>query len=107
MPEIGMRRSGDWRRTLAIVALLAAVAVVPGVGLLTAAPAAGQSFVIRDIKVTGNRRVEPETVRSYLRFNVGDTYDPAKVDQSIKALFATSLFSDVRIDREGNGVLIT
>jgi outer membrane protein insertion porin family len=107
MPEIGMRRSGDWRRTLAIVALLAAVAVAPAYCLLLAAPAEAQSFVIRDIRVTGNRRVEPETVRSYLRFNVGDTYDPAKVDQSIKALFATSLFSDVRIDREGNGVLIT
>ena len=102
-----MRRSGDWRCTLAIVALLAAVAVAPAYCLLLAAPAEAQSFVIRDIRVTGNRRVEPETVRSYLRFNVGDTYDPAKVDQSIKALFATSLFSDVRIDREGNGVLIT
>ena len=102
-----MRRSGDWRCTLAIVALLAAVAVAPAYCLLLAAPAQAQSFVIRDIRVTGNRRVEPETVRSYLRFNVGDTYDPAKVDQSIKALFATSLFSDVRIDREGNGVLIT
>ena len=102
-----MRRSGDWRRTLAIVALLAAVAVAPACFLLLAAPAEAQSFVIRDIRVTGNRRVEPETVRSYLRFNVGDAYDPAKVDQSIKALFATSLFSDVRIDREGNGVLIT
>ena len=102
-----MRRSGDWRRTLAIVALLAAVGVAPAYCLLLAAPAEAQSFVIRDIRVTGNRRVEPETVRSYLRFNVGDTYDPAKVDQSIKALFATSLFSDVRIDREGNAVLIT
>ena len=86
-----MRRSGDWRCTLAIVALLAAVAVAPAYCLLLAAPAEAQSFVIRDIRVTGNRRVEPETVRSYLRFNVGDTYDPAKVDQSIKALFATSL----------------
>jgi outer membrane protein insertion porin family len=66
-----------------------------------------QSSVIRDIRVAGNRRVEPETVRSYLRFSVGDAYDPAKVDQSIKALFATGLFSDVRIDRDGAGVLIT
>ena len=55
--------------------------------------------------MTGNRRVEPETVRSYLRFNVGDAYDPGKVDQSIKALFATGLFADVRIDRDGAGVL--
>src|SRR6516162_3231980 len=107
MPEIGMRRSGDWRRTLAIVALLAAVAVAPAYCLLLAAPAQAQSFVIRDIRVAGNKRVEPETVRSYLRFTVGDPYDPGKVDQSIKALFATGLFSDVRIDRNGAGVLIT
>jgi outer membrane protein insertion porin family len=107
MPEIGMRRSGDWRCTLAVVALLAAGVVASAFCLLVAAPAEAQGFVIREIRVTGNRRVEPETVRSYLRFNVGDAYDPAKVDQSIKALFATSLFSDVRIDREGNGVLIT
>ena len=40
-------------------------------------------------------------------FNVGDAYDAGKVDQSIKSLFATGLFADVRIDREGAGVLVT
>src|SRR5262249_44836184 len=34
-------------------------------------------------------------------------YDPARVDQSIKSLFSTGLFSDVRIDREGAGVVVT
>jgi outer membrane protein insertion porin family len=62
---------------------------------------------IRDIRVVGNRRVEPETVRSYLQFSVGDAYDAGKVDRSLRALFATGLFSDVRIDREGAGVVIT
>ena len=57
--------------------------------------------------MTGNRRVEPETVRSYLQFSVGDAYDAAKVDGSIKALFATGLFSDVRIDRSGADVIVT
>ena len=75
--------------------------------MLSALPAQAQSGAIREIRVAGNRRVEPETVRSYLRFNVGDAYDAGKVDQSIKSLFATGLFSDVRIDREGAGVLVT
>ena len=57
--------------------------------------------------MAGNRRVEPETVRSYLQFTVGDAYDAGKVDQSIKALFATGLFADVRIDRDGAGVVVT
>jgi len=78
--------------------------VVTG-GLMTARPALAQG-VVRAIKVEGNRRVEPETVRSYLRFTVGDNYDPFVVDQSLKALFATGLFSDVRIRRQGGTVVV-
>ncbi|MFA5899098.1 MAG: POTRA domain-containing protein, partial [Hyphomicrobium sp.] len=65
-----------------------------------------QSAPIRAIEVQGNKRVEPETVRSYLQFSVGSAYDPAKVDGSIKALFSTGLFSDVRIDRSGADVIV-
>jgi outer membrane protein insertion porin family len=74
--------------------------------MYSARPAEAQSGAIRSIRVEGNRRVEPETVRTYLRFNVGDAYDPAKVDQSIRSLFSTGLFSDVTIDREGSGVVV-
>jgi outer membrane protein insertion porin family len=62
--------------------------------------------VIQNIQVEGNKRVEPETVRSYLTFTAGDTYDPAQVDESLKALFATGLFQDVRIRREGPTVIV-
>ncbi|MCG8560865.1 MAG: outer membrane protein assembly factor BamA [Hyphomicrobiales bacterium] len=68
--------------------------------------AKAQSSVIRIIRVEGNRRVEPETVRSYLQFGVGDRYDPLKVDDSLKALFATGLFSDVRIRRQNTTVIV-
>ena len=68
--------------------------------------AKAQSTVIRLIKVEGNRRVEPETVRSYLQFGVGDRYDPLRVDDSLKALFATGLFSDVRIRRQATTVIV-
>jgi outer membrane protein insertion porin family len=69
--------------------------------------AAAQASAIRSINVQGNRRVEPETVRSYLKFSVGDAYDPAQVDASIKTLFATGLFTDVRIERSGADVIVT
>jgi outer membrane protein insertion porin family len=88
------------------MAALFVLAIVEPV--LTSAPSVqAQGTAIREIQVVGNRRVEPETVRSYLKFNVGDAYDPGKVDQSLKTLFATGLFSDVRIDRDGAAVLIT
>lgn len=76
-------------------------------GALSSTSALAQSAPIRAIEVSGNKRVEPETVRSYLQFSVGSTYDPAKVDGSIKALFATGLFSDVRIERSGADVIVT
>jgi outer membrane protein insertion porin family len=105
MPISRMCKSGGWRYILVAVLAVSALGTVTPVTLSDSAFA--QSSVIRDIRVAGNRRVEPETVRSYLRFSVGDAYDAARVDQSIKALFATGLFADVRIDRDGAGVLIT
>lgn len=75
-------------------------------GVLLASPAAAQTTVIREIQVYGNRRVEPETVRSYLKFSVGDAYDAERANSSIKALFATGLFADVRIDRSGSDVIV-
>jgi outer membrane protein insertion porin family len=68
--------------------------------------AVAQDSRVREIRVTGNRRVEPETVRSYLPFSVGDAYDSGKVSQGIKALFATGLFSDVKVDRQGSTVVV-
>jgi outer membrane protein insertion porin family len=63
--------------------------------------------VIRDVRVVGNKRIESETVKSYLTFTAGQRYDPYKADESLRALFATGLFQDVRINPEGGAVLVT
>ena len=68
--------------------------------------AAGAQGTIAAIEITGHRTVEPETIRTRLQFAKGSAYDPAKVDQSIKALFATGIFSDVRIERRGTTVYV-
>lgn len=67
---------------------------------------AQSSIIISQILVTGNQRIEPETVTSYMEINVGDTYDPAKVNTSLRALFRTGLFSDVRIFLTRRTVLV-
>jgi outer membrane protein insertion porin family len=105
MPKHRTCKSGGWHFILGVLAVFAALIVLEPVANL-AQPAEAQSGVIKSIRVEGNRRVEPETVRTYLRFNVGDAYDPGKIDQSIKSLFSTGLFSDVAIDREGVGVVV-
>jgi hypothetical protein len=55
----------------------------------------------------GNRRVESDTIRSYFRLRAGERLDAAKVDEGIKALIATGLFSDVRPTWSGGRVIIT
>ncbi len=94
-----------------VLRLMLALAVFsPVIALGDAAYISGKAFaqgVIKDLQVAGNRRVEPETVRSYLQFGRGDVYSAGKVDASIKALFATGLFADVKIEPQGSTVLVT
>src|SRR4051812_19301865 len=59
------------------------------------------------IAVEGNRRVESDTIRSYFRLAPGERLDALKVDEGVKALFATGLFADVRPVFNGNRLLIT
>ncbi len=89
--------------------LLALLVLSPMVAMGDATWTSGAAFaqsVIKNIEVVGNRRVEPETVRSYLKFDAGDPYSASKVDASIKALFATGLFADVSIDYKGSTILV-
>ncbi len=78
--------------------------IVDAIAFASSAEAQG---VVREIRVVGNRRLEPETIRSYMKFAVGDSYSSGAADASLRALFATGLFSDVRIDREGSAVVVT
>ncbi len=61
---------------------------------------------INGIVVRGNQRVEPNTVISYLALQPGDYYDPARVDLSLKTLFATGLFADVSMTFEGGNLIV-
>src|SRR5690606_37423586 len=62
---------------------------------------AQQGTVVRQIRVDGTQRIDPETVQSYLLIKPGDVADADKLDRSLKALFATGLFADVVLREEG------
>ena len=94
------------RGLLAALIVFSAVPLSLGLSASLGEFSAHAQGAIQNIQVEGNKRVEPETVRSYLTFSVGDTYDPAQIDESLKALFATGLFQDVRIRREGSTIVI-
>ena len=64
-----------------------------------------EPFVLKDIRVEGLQRTDPGTVFASLPFRVGDTYNDEKGAAALRALFATGLFKDVRIDID-NGVAV-
>jgi outer membrane protein insertion porin family len=70
------------------------------------AVARGALGTIADIRVEGIQRIENETVRSYLVVQPGDPWDPERIDRSLKALFATGLFADVKLERQGNTLVV-
>ena len=63
-------------------------------------------FVIKDIRVEGIQRTEAGTIFSYLPVKVGDRFTDEKAAESIKALFATGFFKDVRIEIEGDVLVV-
>ncbi|MDJ0607477.1 MAG: outer membrane protein assembly factor BamA [Kiloniellales bacterium] len=66
-----------------------------------------QGGIIEEVRVEGTQRIEPETVRSYLRLNPGDPFDLIRLDQSLKSIFSTGLFADVTLRRERNALIVT
>ena len=77
----------------------------------TARPAAAAAPVraggtIAAIKVEGNQRIESGTIVSYMLVQPGDPFDADRLDRSLKTLYATGLFQDVRITREGDTLVV-
>ena len=73
-----------------------------GPGLLHASDTA----IIQRVKIIGSQRIEPDTVRSYLKLDVGHPFAPEAVRNSLNALFDTGYFKDVSLEREGGDLLV-
>jgi outer membrane protein insertion porin family len=63
-------------------------------------------FTVKDIRVEGIQRTEAGTVFSYLPVRVGETFTDEKSAAAIKALYATGFFKDVRIEVEGDVLVV-
>lgn len=74
-------------------------------GLFALPALAFEPFTVKDIRVEGIQRTEAGTIFGYLPVKVGETLTDEKAAASIKALFATGFFKDVRIEVDG-GVMV-
>jgi outer membrane protein insertion porin family len=64
-------------------------------------------FVVKDIRIEGLQRTEAGTVFNYLPVQVGDVMSDEKATKAIKSLYNTGFFKDVRIEAEGDVLVVT
>ncbi|MHA1158427.1 MAG: POTRA domain-containing protein, partial [Alphaproteobacteria bacterium] len=89
-----------FRRTF--IALVASVLIPLSGGLLAVASSTdAEAAVVSSISVRGNQRVDASTVGTYIIIKPGVSFGPAEIDESIKILYGTGLFSDVNIFQSG------
>ena len=91
-----------WKRTASATAL----ALVTGLGAPMVVGGVAQAAVVGSVVVQGNRRVEADTVRSFITIQPGRNFDSSDIDESVRQLFGTGLFADVRIRQSGNQLIV-
>jgi len=93
-------------RFAAVTLWVLAFAVLGPVAMPNFFATQAEAQAITRIVVEGNERIEPDTVISYMQIGQGDYYDAERVDESVKALFQTGLFSDVRVFMRGSSLVV-
>jgi outer membrane protein insertion porin family len=84
-------------------------ALISGILLAHVTTALGQEaqdFVVGDIRVEGLQRISEGTVYNYLPVNIGDRLDQRRIQEAVRALFATGFFSDIELRRDGATLVI-
>ncbi|TDJ37107.1 MAG: outer membrane protein assembly factor BamA [Gammaproteobacteria bacterium] len=93
--SIRSRKRVTWLPALLCACLIAPITVF-----------AQASFVVRDMRVEGLRRISEGTVFNYLPINVGDTIDQLRIQEAIRALYDQSLFDDIEMRRDEDTLII-
>ncbi|MBX3578029.1 MAG: outer membrane protein assembly factor BamA [Rhizobiaceae bacterium] len=95
-----------------VLSVVRAIALSAGLAL----PAAGAvqlgfvqaaaAAVVSSIDVQGNKRVDDQTIINYVGISPGRSFDSGDIDEGVKRLFGTGLFSDVQISQRGSVLVI-
>ncbi|GAC1348480.1 MAG: outer membrane protein assembly factor BamA [Acetobacteraceae bacterium] len=105
-PQLGQPQAGQPRRLIRPNLRPGFRSGLARPGLARSAAQVGGAGAISAIKVQGNQRIEEGTIRSYMLVQPGDPFDPDRIDRSLKTLFATGLFQDVNLARDGGTLVV-
>lgn len=102
-----MKAASSLLSAASAVALSAGIALSGAGALQLATITAAQAAVVSSIAVNGNVRIDAETIRNHVGIRPGQNFSNADVDEAVKRLFGTGLFSDVRISQSGSTLVVT
>ncbi|MEP9373098.1 outer membrane protein assembly factor BamA [Mesorhizobium sp. KR1-2] len=101
-----MKAASNFLSAASAVALSASLVVPGAVVAQMATVSAASAAVVNNIEVRGNKRIEASTIRDYVAVRPGKSFSGADIDEAVKRLFATGLFSDVRINQVGSTLVV-
>jgi len=102
-----MKAGSNLLNAVSAVALTAGIVVTGASAVTLAGVTVAEAAVINRIDVRGNSRVDASTVRGNLTISPGSSFNNNDIDESVKRLFATGLFSDVQISVSGSTLIVT
>ena len=102
-----MKAASSFLSAVSAVALSAGFVVSGSVALQLATVSVAEAAVVSRVEVRGNRRVDAETIRNNVNIRPGQNFSAGDIDEAVKRLFATGLFSDVRINQVGSTLVVS
>ena len=90
------------------IAVILAICLATAFCGQAAATAAGHAPAgVPSVAVAGNRHIGADMIRGFFRPGPGGKLDADAVNAALKRLYATGLFKDVKISRNGDRILVT
>jgi outer membrane protein insertion porin family len=102
-----MKAGSNFLNAVSAVALSASMVVTGGSVATLVSATVAEAAVIRSIQVRGADRVSANTVKANLAIKPGENFSSADIDESVRRLYATGYFSDVKVAVSGSTLVVT
>ena len=102
-----MKAGSKFLNAVSAVAVSAGMIASGASAVIVASAGSAEAAVVKRIDVRGAARVGVDAVRSNLTIQPGKNFSNADIDESVKRLYATGYFSDVRISVSGAALVVS
>ena len=102
-----MKAASSFLSAVSAVALSAGFVFSGATALQLASVTMAEAAVVNRVEVRGNQRVDAETIRGGVNVRPGQNFSAGDIDEAVKRLFSTGLFSDVRITQSGSTLIVS